>query len=288
MTKNKQIIYFSIAIIIIGVIVLSFFNYKSDKNLHIYFLDVGQGDSEYVRRMNNFDLLIDCGPNNSVVNELGKIMPFWDRKIDYLLLTHPHADHLSGCIDIIKRYEIGQIIATDAVNTSSEYLEWLKLISDKHIPYKLARAEQEINLDNEIKLNIYRPNKSYKDEKIDNLNNTSIVAKLIYHNFSVLFAGDAEAEAQKELLRANGQSLKADVLKVAHHGSNNGSDINFLKAVLPKIGVISVGRNNKFGHPAPDTLKKLESIGAKIYRTDQNGTIEITSDGIHYQINSKQ
>ncbi|MCL5795668.1 MAG: MBL fold metallo-hydrolase [Patescibacteria group bacterium] len=237
--------------------------------------------------MNNFDLLIDCGPDSGIVSKLGEVMPFWDRKIDYLLLTHPHADHLSGCIDVLKRYEIGQIIATDAVHTTAEYQQWLELIKDKKIPYKLARAGQEISLDNETKLDIYWPDESYQNKNVDNLNNTSVVAKLVYYNFSALLLGDAETEVQKSLLKANSQQLKADILKVAHHGSSNGADLNFLKAIAPEIAIISVGKDNKFGHPTSETLKKLESINAQILRTDLNGTIEIISNGQTFWTNIK-
>lgn len=253
-----------------------------DKSLHIYFLDVGQGDSIYVRAPNNVDLLIDGGPDKNVLSELGQVMPFWDHKIDYVMLTHPHADHLTGLINVLNRYEVGEIIATDASNTTSEYLAWLEEIKDKKIPYKLARAGDKIALDDSTKLDILWPRDSYLNQTVDNLNNTAVVAKLTYNKFSALFTGDAEVAVQRFLLTANGQQLKADVLKVPHHGSSNAAELSFLKAVSPSLAVISVGLNNQFGHPAAPTLKKYEEIGATVYRTDQHGTIEIISDGQTY------
>lgn len=293
--KTSKIFWIVFTVIVLALGAWFFSDLKADENLHIYFLDVGQGDSIYARRMNNFDLLIDGGPGSKILSELGKIMPFYDHKIDYIILTHPHADHLSGLIEVLRRYEVGQIVATDAVHTTAEYQQWLELIRQKNIPYKLARAGEEINLDSEVKLKILWPTESYTNKNVDNLNNTSVVAKLVYNKFSVLLPGDAEEEVQKELLKAENCQpkagnceLKADILKVAHHGSSNGSNINFLKAVDPFVAIISVGKDNKFGHPAPDTLKKLDSVGVQTYRTDQNGTIEITSDGQTYHIKTEK
>lgn len=293
--KTSKIFWIIFGVVLLSLAAWFFSDLKTDENLHIYFLDVGQGDSIYARRMNNFDLLIDGGPDSKVLSELGKVMPFYDHKIDYIILTHPHADHLSGLIEVLKRYEVGQIVATDAVHTTAEYQQWLELIRQKNIPYKLARAGEEINLDNETKLKIFWPNESYSDKNVDNLNNTSVIAKLIYNKFSILIPGDAETEVQQSLLKvencqpkAESCKLKADVLKVPHHGSSNASDLNFLKAVDPFVAIISAGKNNQFGHPAPDTLKKLDSVGVQIYRTDQNGTMEITSNGQTYHIKKEK
>lgn len=256
--------------------------YLFDKNLHVYFLDVGQGDSEYVRKMNNFDMLIDGGPNNKVMSELGEVMPFWDHKIDYVMLSHPHADHVTGLIEVLKRYKIGQVIATDAVNSTSEYVEFLNLVKEKHIPYRLVRQGDELMLDFDVKLDILWPNESFYDREVNNLNNTSIVAKLTYNNFSTLFTGDSEEEVQKDLVSnqlTNQQINQLTVLKVAHHGSANGSYEPFIKLINPKAVIISSGEGNQFGHPAKSTLEKYQKLNTQILRTDQNGRIEIISDG---------
>lgn len=262
-----------------------------DKNLHIYFLDVGQGDSQYVRKMNNFDLLIDGGPSSKVISELGEVMPFWDHKIDYVILTHPHADHITGLIDVLKRYQVGQILATDAVTTTNEYQEFLQLVKDKNIPFRLVRTGDEFMLDKDIKLNILWPNQSFSDREINNLNNTSIVAKLTYNNFSALFTGDAETEVQDQLLtilEPYNLNLTSDTLKVPHHGSKNGGDLFFLKAVSPKISVICVGKNNMFGHPTQFTLDLLKTVNSQIYRTDLNGRVEIISDSQKFWTKSEK
>lgn len=262
--------------------------YLFDKNLHIYFLNVGQGDSQYVRKMNNFDLLIDGGPNSRVISELGEVMPFWDHKIDYIMLSHPHADHVTGLIDVLKRYKIGQILATDAVSTTSEYIEFLNLVKEKHIPYRLVRQGDELTLDKNIKLSILWPNQSFYGREVSNLNNTSIVAKLTYDNFSTLFTGDAEVDVQKDLLQAITYKLQANILKVPHHGSSNAADEDFINLVNPEVAVFTVGLNNMFGHPTLFTLDLLKNVNSQIYRTDQNGRIEIISDGQKFWTKSEK
>lgn len=280
---NKLVIWFLLLLTVAVTIGLAVFQF-SDKNLHIYFLDVGQGDSIYVRKMNNFDLLIDGGPDNRVISELGAVMPFWDRRIDYVILTHPHADHVTGLIEVMKRYEIGQVLGTDAVHTTNEYLEFLKVIEDKKIPYRLVRSGDKFELTEDIKLDILWPEYSFSEREVNNLNNTSVVAKLSYNNFSVLFTGDIEEEVQKNLvtnIRSDQFSnpFKSAVLKVPHHGSKDGSYEPFIKLVNPELAVIQSGKGNQFGHPSQSTLEKYQQLGSQIFRTDQNGRVEIISDG---------
>lgn len=272
------------ALLIIAISVWSAVAKAPDKNLHIYFLNVGQGDSIYVRDGSSFDLLVDGGPDNSVLAELGAAMPFYDKKIDLVVLTHPHADHVSGLVEVLKRYEVGEIWLTDATHTSGEYLEFLKTIQAKNIKTKLVKkgmnGEWGESGENGVKWEVLWPEDSYKNEKVDNLNNTSIILKLTYGDFSALFSGDAEEPVQSKLITYNLSPVT--LLKIPHHGSSNAAYEPFIKAVVPKIAVIEVGENNKFGHPAVSTLKKYEAIGAKIFRTDRDGRVEIISDGKTY------
>jgi len=271
------------ALLIVAISVWAAVAKAPDKNLHIYFLNVGQGDSEYVRDSSNFDILIDGGPDNSVLAELGDAMPFYDKKIDLVILTHPHADHISGLVEVLNRYEVGEIWLTDAVSTSGEYLEFLKIIQNKNIKTKLVRTGDKLELD-KLKLQVLWPEDSYQNEKVDNLNNTSIVLKLTYGDFSALFTGDAEESVQQQLVNnlAIQQFNNVTIFKVPHHGSSNAAYEPFIKIVSPKLAIIEVGENNKFGHPAASTLKKYETIGTKIYRTDRDGRVEIISDGKTY------
>lgn len=286
MQKNKILQIFLLVFFVLVIVILLIIQVP-DKNLHIYFLSVGQGDSIYVRTMNNRDILIDGGSDNKVLSELGSVMPFWDHKIDYVILTHPHADHLTGLISVLKRYQIGEIISNDAITTTSEYLEWLKLIKEKNISLHIIKSTESIDVDRKTKLDFFWPLESYKDKKVENLNNTSIVFKLVYDKFSSLFTGDLEMDAQQQL-STNNLQLTTNIWKVSHHGSKNGINDNFLKIINPDIAVIEVGEKNKYGHPASSTLYKLTSIGAKIFRTDQNGRIEITTDGQRFWTKSEK
>ncbi len=262
---------------------------KPDKFLHVYFLDVGQGDSIYVRTMNNVDMLIDGGPCNNVLSELGDIMPFYDRKIEYILLTHPHADHVSGLIEVIKRYEVGRIISTDAVHTSNEYLEWLTTIKEKNIPFQLIRNGDVINLDEDVEFRIFWPENSYRDKNIDNLNNTSIVGKLTYNNIDFMLTGDAEDEVQNAILKNySADELQSEIYKVAHQGSKDSANEDFIKAINPELSIIFAGVDNKFGHPHQIALDLLSSINSEILRTDQNSRIEVISDGQKFWTKSEK
>jgi len=281
MLKNNINKTFGLLFVAVAFLLVFIIGQIPDDKLHVYFLDVGQGDSIYVRTMYNYDILIDGGPDNKVLSELGEVMPFWDRKIDLVILSHPHADHITGLIDVASRYQIGEIIATDAITTSAEYLEWLKLIKDKGIHLTLVNSINEKKIDSKTELFFLWPKYNYKDAKVDNLNNTSIVFELKQEKFSVLFTGDIEKETQQELSHgevANRLTSGINVLKVPHHGSANFLE-DFLKNVSPNLAVISVGERNKFGHPAESTLKTHKANNIEIFRTDKNGRVEIISNG---------
>lgn len=275
--------YVILLLFIIAVLVFVALFQKSDQNLHIYFFDVGQGDAILVEKGEE-QVLIDGGPDTSVLSKLGGVMPFWDYKIEYLILTHPHADHLVGLVEVAKRYEIGQIISSDATHTTGEYLEWLKTIKEKNIPHKVGVKGEKWEVgDCSIiceEWEIFYPEESFKDRKVDNLNNTSVVAKMTYGDFSVFLPGDAEREVLDRV--ASDNNIDSDVLKVAHHGSDNGLTSNFLKAISPELAVISVGKDNKYGHPGKNTLELLKNL--KVLRTDLNGDIKLTSNGKNFWI----
>lgn len=291
MKLNIKKIFLILSPILVLLILLWKILFTADDYLHIFFLNVGQGDSEYIRTANNYDVLIDGGPDKKVISELGQVMPFWDREINLVILTHPHADHVTGLIDVLKRYKVDEVVATDAVSTTSEYLEFLKLIKEKNIHFTLVQDINEKDLGNNIKLYFLYPKESFKDQKIDNLNNTSIVAKIVDNKFSVLFTGDLEMDAQQLLATGNFQpaspfasqgGLSTNIWKVSHHGSKNAINDYFLKIINPSVAVIEVGEKNKYGHPAQSTLDKLKSVNSKIFRTDQNDRVEITTDGQHF------
>ncbi|MCX6779077.1 MAG: ComEC/Rec2 family competence protein [Candidatus Magasanikbacteria bacterium] len=246
-------------------------------NLRVIFLDVGQGDSSLIITPENKTILVDGGPDDKVLSELGKFLPLKQKKIDVMILTHPHADHLDGLVDVLKRYEVGEVYYTGVLHTTGAFLEWLKIIRDKNIKMNIVKENGAVEIGG-VQLNFLFPLKDLSETKFTNLNNSSIVFKLVYDQTSFLFTGDAEVVVEKELL-AGGVDLKADVLKVGHHGSNSSTSEEFLKKVAPESAIISVGKDNDFGHPHLRTLRRLERHNSKIFRTDKVGAVEFVSDG---------
>jgi competence protein ComEC len=246
--------------------------------LSVYFLNVGQGDGIYIRTPGGQDIVIDGGPDARIVAALGKVMPFWDTEIDVLLLTHPHADHVAGLVDILKRYKVDAVYYTGVNYSSGVYSEFLNLIKEKNIPLRAVIAGDHIPLFGAGEFDVLWPKESLDGRKVDDLNNSSIVAKLVFGDIDFLFAGDAEEKVEKELL-AGGKSLDVDLLKLGHHGSKTASSQEFLKAITPEYAVISCGKNNDFGFPHLLVLRRLARLGVEIFRTDLNGTVVARTDG---------
>ena len=248
---------------------------KNFDGLKVVFYNVGQGDSELIAAQNNTQMLIDGGPKGDIIIEkLSKEMPPWDRKIEFIVLTHPHADHLNGLVEVLKRYDVGQIISTDAVHTTPQFFEWLNLIKNKKIPFKLSKDVSSIELGNGAVVTILYPKTSFKDKEIKDLNDASIIMRLEYKGVSFLFTGDAGEKVQEKLLLSGYSVTHSDFLKVPHHGSKTGLSRDFLEKVSPTISIIEVGKNS-YGHPSATTLKMLKNIGAKVYRTDKDGDVRV-------------
>ncbi len=272
-----------IAFLVIAATVLGFAfssQPKAEGDLRVYFLDVGQGDSTYIKTPIGEDVLIDGGDDNTVLNELAKVMDFGDDEINLVILSHPHSDHIDGLIEVLKRYKVDEVWESGVDYPYDGYDVWRNEISDKKISDKIVKAGDEEDF-GEVKFSVLYPLSSIEKETFDNLNNASIINRLDYKQFSVLFTGDVEKDAQRQILKSN---LYATVLKVPHHGSQNGLTEDFLKIVRPAIAVISVSKDNKFGHPSQSVLEMLRNYAVRYYRTDQNGRIEISSNGGNYWV----
>ncbi len=256
-----------------------------EKNLEVIFLDIGQGDSILIKTPFGQNILIDGGPDKSVLKGLGKNLAWWDREIDLMILTHPHDDHVTGLIEVLKRYKVKKILYTGVTHNAPNYIKWLEVIKEKNIPLVISDKIQKINLGENCFFEIIYPDTSFLNKDVGNLNNSSIVAKLVYRENSFLFTGDIEKETEEVLLK-NKANLKADILKVAHHGSDTGSSEEFLERVSPKTAVILVGQDNDFGHPSKRVLIRLEKNDVKIMRTDREGEIKLKSDGKNIKINN--
>lgn len=246
------------------------------KELKVWFLDVGQGDAIFIKTPQNYKILIDGGPSKKVLFELSEILPPWDKKIDIMILTHPHADHLIGLIEVLKVYQVEEVWFTGVIHTTPEYREFLETIKERTIPVKIIKMGDKKIFSDGSKLEILWPKESLFQKKVDDLNHFSIVSRLSYSRRTFLFSADIDKEAQEEILK--NFSFRVDVLKIPHHGAKNWLSEEFLKTFLPSFGVICVGQN-KFGHPAKDTLELLNKYQAKVLRVDTDGLIEFSSDG---------
>ena len=242
--------------------------------LTVHFINVGQGDSILIQ-VNGKNMLIDAGPKTSSKTLLNYLNSQNIAKLDYVIATHPHEDHIGGMSFVINKYSINKFYAPKVTQSTKIFEQMIESLQNKNLNIiPINENTTSIDLGPNTKAMIYSPvSTSY-----DNLNNYSPVIKLTYFNNSFLFTGDAAFESEKEILQKN-SDLNADVIKIGHHGSSTSTSPDFLKAVNPKIAVISVGKNNDYGHPASETLSLLNRNNIKIYRTDLNGTIVMSSDG---------
>lgn len=242
---------------------------ESSSNLKIYFVDVGQADCILINDNNEYSL-IDAGNNEDGEKLVKYFKDFGITKFKYVFGTHAHEDHIGGMDNIIENFQIEHFYMPDAITTTRTFEEVLDALEEKSIAFETPKEDENLTF-SDTDFKVLHVGKDKKD-----LNDTSIVLKLTYKNTSYLFMGDATSSVEKDILD---KDIKSDVLKVGHHGSQYSSTISFLKKVSPKYAIIEVGKNNSYNHPKEVTLKKLEDLGTKIYRTDEDGTIILTSDG---------
>lgn len=276
-----------IAILIILVIInpIKYFSNIKQSNLKIYFVDVGQGDSTCIVTPKNKVILIDGGGNSKDENyDIGKqtLLPYLlDKKInkiDYCIVSHFDSDHCGGLMYILKNLKVKNIIIGKQYEEYENYKEFIKIAKDKKINIRVVEAGEKITIEKNLYIDILWPINREKMVIQNAINNNSLVFKLRYINFSMLFTGDIEEIAEKEILdkyKENTEFLKSTILKVAHHGSKTSSTKEFINIVKPKYAVIGVGKDNKFGHPSNVTIENLKTINTEIYRTDEMGEISI-------------
>lgn len=246
-------------------------------NLTVHFLDVGQGDSALVQFASK-NILIDGGESDMGDRVASYLRDHGVSSLDLVVATHPHSDHIGGLITILKAFPVKQVLDNGQAQSSKTYENFLTVIDQKNIAYKVAKRGQKINLDPRLEIDVLNPPSVLFE---DNLNENSIVLKITYGRVSFLLMGDAGKEAEKDLL-SSGYDLNSDILKVGHHGSRYSSSPDFLQAVSPAASIIEVGKDNEYGHPAPETLEGLRDVGSAVYRTDLDGNIDVTTDGKSY------
>lgn len=264
-----------------------------EKNfLQIDFLDIGQGDASLITFPSGEQMLVDCSLDARILEALGRVMDFRDHTIEYLAITHPHQDHDGGCVDVLKRYEVKQVIYTGFKKNTDSYLGvFFETVQNEPAVYSEISSEQTWTIGSTTVHFLY-PDSTVSGSEIvpdrpsgSNANNTSLVFSLQYGKEKVLFMGDAETEEETYLLKKYGGLLDVDVLKAGHHGSQTSSGNNFLKVVTPSVVTISSGKGNSYGHPSLRTLKRFERSGTQIWRTDEKGDIilQIYPDHIYVQ-----
>ncbi len=260
------------------VLTLTLFVKNTDGKLHVYFLDVGQGDAIFVETPSGKQVLVDGGPGSVVLQRLGEVMPLFDKSIDLLVSTHPDADHLSGLVHVLQRYEVPKILETGMLCDTSLCGQWSEIKKEKQPEIDNAFLGQEINTGDGVKFLVFNPTENLNGKFLPKRNNGGIILKLIYGSQSVLLEADVEKPVEGKLVQG-GVKIDSDFLKVAHHGSKTSSTENFLKKVSPLLAFIEVGRDNKYGHPTREVLQRLEDFKIPYYRTDMDGTVELVLDG---------
>ena len=275
MPEKKPLIF--ILVVLLGFNVLAWIAVSglSQRSLEVTFFDVGQGDAIFLETSEGHQVLIDGGPDSTIFENLGREMPFWDRTIDLIVLTHPEHDHMAGLIEVLKRYKVENILWTGVLKDTAEFEKWQELIEEEEANIVIAESSLRISLNKSSYIDILYPLENLEGQKIKNVNNTSVVSRLVCGEKSFLFPGDIYKSAEMDLI---GFNIDSDVLKVSHHGSKTSSAPEFIEAVSPKIAVIQLGRDNSYGHPHRETLETLEKYDIDILRTDMLGDIKILVD----------
>ncbi|SDF11892.1 ComEC/Rec2 family competence protein [Sporomusa acidovorans] len=255
--------------------------------LTVKVLDVGQGDAILIRTKDQV-ALIDTGDVPAREKLISMLKSEGITTIDKLIITHPHADHMGGAAAIFEQFTVKQVYDSGQKTNSNLYKQYLTQIKKKNIPFTVVAAGMTIDLGGETLLKVLAPEQPFIGGSDSDLNNNSVVTKLVYKNFSLLLTGDAEAQAEERMLKRDAAGLKSTLLKSGHHGSNTSSSVPFLQAVKPEAALISLGANNEYHHPHPSTLKKYKENKIKIYRTDTDGTLTVASDGNTYTITKER
>lgn len=277
---RKRTLQYSVLAIFLFVNIFVWFSVlRADRAgvLTVAFLDVGQGDAIYIEAPNGNQMLIDGGPSGAtLLRELGRVMPYWDRSLDVVLATHPDQDHVGGLPAVLERMRIDNVVTTENTSDTSAYEAFENVMLVENSDRILARAGERIILDDGVVLEILFPNMNASGWET---NTASIVARLSYGEHSFLFTGDSPQSVEQYLVGKNASTLHAIVLKLGHHGSKTSTAKVFLSAVNPEYAVISAGANNRYGHPHKEVTDLLDELKISKLSTSESGTIVLEADG---------
>ncbi|WP_160686401.1 ComEC/Rec2 family competence protein [Clostridium sp. C2-6-12] len=277
MKKTRKILSI-LLVLVLSLALISCEKATKASNIKIHYIDVGQGDCELIQ-IEDKNILIDAGTSDK--KALDYLKSIGIKKIDYAIATHPHEDHIGSMDDVIKTFDIGAFYSPKVTANTKTFENMVKALKAKDLKMTVPKVGEEIKIGNAT-LTFLAPN----NDKYEDINNYSIVVKLNYGSNSFIFMGDAEDISEGEILKKQ-LDIKADVLKVGHHGSHSSTTQEFLDKVNPKYAVISCEKGNDYGHPHKETLTKLNSKNINVFRTDLNGTIIAESDGKEISFNVK-
>lgn len=277
MMDKKYLRYSSGLIACLIALVIYCISTLPDGSMRLSFLDVGQGDAIFLSLPDGGSILIDGGPDEKVMRELTDILPFYQNNIDTIILTHPHPDHVTGLVSVLEKYDVENVILTGAKYYLPAYNEFLAQVKDKNIRVNFAEGSRDFKVGNVV-LDVVYPPVSIQGREFSNMNNSSLVVKIIYGKEKILFMGDLETEGEQKLIES-GADLSADLIKIGHHGSRTASGKEFIQLVAPRTAIISCGAGNKYKHPHIETMNTLRETGIEIRRTDLEGRINYALDG---------
>lgn len=283
-TKKKLgLIVFVVLALCFIVTKLQIFNKKAEPidELTVRFIDVGQADCEIIQFPDGRNVIIDAGKNDTEDRLVKTIKSYGIKKFDYVVATHPHEDHIGGMDAVIDNFEIGCVYMPDVSSNTDTFEDMLDSIEAKNIKVSVAKAGVSVIDEENVNMVFVAPN----SETYEETNDYSAVLRLTYGERSFLFTGDAEKLSENEMLK-KGMVLKADVLKVGHHGSSTSSDKKFIKEVKPEYAIIEVGKDNSYGHPHKETEEVLKNV--KVYRTDVHGTVTVRCNGVDIKITTEK
>lgn len=254
----------------------------SQPSLVVRVLDIGQGDSILLDTPHHERILVDGGPDGSVLSQLGRYLPFNVHTVNLMVATHNHSDHITGLIDVLNRYNVSQVWVSGATHSTHDYTLFMNAIRRHAVPKKVVWNGVDQVVDG-VYLRVVFPDKDYTGIDPPDQHMADVVMRATYGNESILLTGDLNEQLEQQIVDS-GAPVAADVLKVPHHGSCTGLADSFLAAVHPKYAIISVGADNPYGHPCARTIEKLRQAGVTVYRTDENGTVTAIDDGASWHV----
>lgn len=255
--------------------------------LTLVVLNVGQGDALYIESPTGVQVLIDAGPDGSVLQELAAVMPPLDRSIDAVIATHPDADHIGGFAEVLERYDVGAFIEPGIFKNTATAKKLTALVDEKRVSRVIARRGMVLDLGAGARLEILYPDHDVSNLPGEKANEGGVVARLVYGQSEALLMADVGAGVESRLVQLDGKKLDSDLLKVGHHGSKYSTSKKFVELVSPEVALISVGKNS-YGHPTQQALTVLKDIKTNILRTDTNGAIRCISNGSAFSCNTER